>query len=516
MSLFHRVGLLAARYRYIVIAAWVALLLFAVPFAPQLPGALRSGGFTLNDLDSSKAEQELAALNVPPSAMVIVLQSQTDARAGDPAFEAAAATALARVPLAEHVTGVLTHVLSPRQVSADRTTAYEIVALDLSPDDSPDALKPVEDAITPVPGLKVMLAGGPAFYGDIQALSENDLRRSEFISLPLAALALLLVFGSVVAAGVPIVVGGSAVVVALGALYFVAQQTALSIFVLNLATLLGLGLGVDYALLLTSRFREELTSRGGGRLSDGGIDQESVNEAVAATVATAGRAVFFSGLTVLLGLIGLILFEFMVLRSVGIAGAMVVGLAVASATTLLPAVLATLGPRVDAYPIRLRDRIARLRGKPVAPPRPDAEGAWGRLARRVMDRPLLFFVPTLLVLLILGSPFLHARFNSPDASILPPGVPSRVAYDLLQKDFGEGEFAPLVVAVRTTGASDGSRERGPSVRLLATPRGRSAGDARRELRQRRSATLARAVPAALRRAGRPGGPLRCSTAGRDD
>jgi RND superfamily putative drug exporter len=426
-------------------AAWAILLLAALPFAPQLPGALKSGGFTLNDLEASKAREALATLNVPPSAMVILLESTTDALAGDPAFETAAAAALARVPSAEHVTGLLTHVLAPRQISADRTTVYEIVTLDLAPDDSPEALKPVQDAITPVPGLRVLLAGGPAFYGDIQVLSENDLRRSEFISLPLAALALLLVFGSVVAAGVPIVVGGSAVLVALGGLYFVAQQTDLSIFVLNLATLLGLGLGVDYALLLTSRFREEIAARGGGRV-DGtaAIDQTAVNEAVAATVATAGRAVFFSGLTVLLGLFGLILFEFMVLRSVGIAGAAVVALAVASAVTLLPAVLATLGPRIDAFPVRLPWR--RRASAPAT-----RDGAWGRLARRVMARPLVFFVPVVLLLVLLGSPFLHVRFNAPDASILPPGVPSRVAYDTLVADFGEGEFAPLVVAVHTSG-----------------------------------------------------------------
>lgn len=450
MNLFHRIGMFAARRRYAVIAVWVVLLVIAAPFAPQLPSALKSGGFTLNDLEASKAREALATLNVPPSAMVILLQSKTDARAGDPTFESAAAQALARVPQAEHVTGLLTHVLAPRQVSADGKTVYEIVTLDLAPDDSPAALKPVEDAITPVPGLRVLLAGGPAFYGDIQVLSENDLRRSEFISLPLAALALLLVFGSVIAAGVPIVVGGSAVVVALGGLYFVAQQTALSIFVLNLATLLGLGLGVDYALLLTSRFREELKARNGGRLPTGRIDQPTVDEAVAMTVATAGRAVFFSGLTVLLGLTGLILFEFMVLRSVGIAGAAVVALAVSAALTLLPAVLATLGPRIDAYPIRLRERLERKLGRRTGPSR-EGDGAWGRLARSVMERPLLFFVPTLVLLLVLGSPFVHVRFNAPDASILPPGVPSRAAYDLLVSNFGEGEFAPLVVAVTTDG-----------------------------------------------------------------
>ncbi len=107
------------------------------------------------------------------------------------------------------------------------------------------------------------LAGGPAFYGDVQTVSEADLRRSEIISLPLAALTLLLVFGSVVAAGVPLVVGGAAVVVALAAIFVVASLTPMSIFVLNLATLLGLGLGVDYSLLMTSRFREELAAAAG-------------------------------------------------------------------------------------------------------------------------------------------------------------------------------------------------------------------------------------------------------------
>ncbi len=279
-------------------------------------------------------------------------------------------------------------------------------------------------------------------------LSEHDLQRSEVISLPLAALALLLVFGSLIAAGVPIVVGGTAVVVALGVLFFVAQQTPLSIFVLNLATLLGLGLGVDYALLLTSRFREELVARGGGRTAEGARDQAVINEAVADTVATAGRAVFFSGLTVLLGLIGLILFEFMVLRSVGIAGAAVVALAVAAAVTLLPAVLAVLGPRVDAAPIRVPWRHRRAGDAEAAP---ETDGFWARLANRVMDRPLAFFLPTLAILLLLGAPFLHVRFNAPDASILPPGVPSRAAFDVLAREFGEGEFAPLIVAVETNG-----------------------------------------------------------------
>jgi putative drug exporter of the RND superfamily len=464
MTLFHRLGLLCARRRHLVVAAWAVLLLVALPLAPQLPGALRAGGFSTDDLEASRVRQLLETeLGASPTAMVILLQSETDARAGEPAFEAAVAQALAGVPQAEYVTGLLTHHAAPRQVSADGRTVYAIVTLSLPPDDSPLALEPVQQALREVPGVRSYLAGGPAFYGDIQVLSERDLQRSELISLPLATLALLLVFGSIVAAGVPIVVGGAAVVVALAIIFIVASAAPLSIFVLNLATLLGLGLGVDYALLLTSRFREEIGLRNSGRRPDGSVDQMAVNEAVAATVATAGRAVFFSGLTVLLGLIGLILFEFMVLRSVGIAGAIVVGLAVAAALSLLPAGLAFLGPRVDAGRVRRR-RTAEG----------SDEGGWARLARRVMDRPLLFFVPTLAFLLLLGTPFLHVRFNAPDATILPPNVPSRQAYDLLAANFGEGEFAPLLIAARTSGPATTPANVGAlydySRRLAADPR----------------------------------------------
>jgi RND superfamily putative drug exporter len=210
----------------------------------------------------------------------------------------------------------------------------------------------------------------------------------------------------------------------------------MSVFVLNLATLLGLGLGVDYSLLMTSRFREELASRG-GREAD-------VPDAVRATVATAGRAVFFSGLTVLLGLLGLVLFEFMILRSVGIAGAIVVGLAVAAALTLMPAILAIVGTRIDRFAIR---RVAV--GAPT-------DGRWAGLARAVMRRPVAVLLPTLALLLLLGAPFLHARFNAPDASILPPDVPSRASFDLLRREFGEGEFAPIALAIRTDGPATSS------------------------------------------------------------
>jgi RND superfamily putative drug exporter len=450
---FERLGRFAVRRRWWIVGAWAALAVLAIPFAPRAPDALSAGGFILDDLESARAKRLLAEeLGLEPSAFVLVYTSDT-LTAGSPAWMGAVGEATGGVPDAPHVTRVRSHVLAPRQVSADGRTAYDIVFLDLPPDDSPDAIPGVVERLRETDGLTVRIGGGPAFYGDVQAVTEDDLRRSELISLPLAALALLLVFGSVVAAGVPLAVGGTAVLVALAGVFAVASLIPMSIFVLNLATLLGLGLGIDYSLLMTSRFREELAHRDG---------PDRVAEAVRVSVATAGRAVFFSGLTVLLGLLGLVLFDFMILRSVGIAGAIVVGLAMAAAVTLLPATLAILGTRIDTLAIR---RVTV---------EPGADGPWARLARRVMRHPIAVLVPTLALLLVLGIPFLSVRFNAPDATILPASVPSREAFDILAREFGEGEFAPLVLAVRTTGAATDpaniARLHAYSRRLAADPR----------------------------------------------
>ena len=186
-------------------------------------------------------------------------------------------------------------------------------------------------------------------FEDIQLATSADLRRAESLGVPAALIVLALAFGTAVAAGIPLVVGGVAVLATLGLLFLLAQAEPLSIFVLNIATMLGLGVGVDYALLAVSRFREELAKGG------------DVESAVVRTVETAGRAIAFSGVAVLIGLSGMWVFGLRVLSSIAAGGSLVVAVSALAAVTLLPAILGMLGHRVERAPLLPR---LHKRGRP--------------------------------------------------------------------------------------------------------------------------------------------------------
>ncbi len=432
--MFLKLGHALYRYRWATIAVWLAVLAMAVPVAPRVFQVLAAGGFSSRDLEAARAGDLLTrrfAYN-PATLDVVYEAPNRDLEATDPRFRAMMEASLAAVRDLPDVARVTTPAENPRQVSPDGRTAYAVIALKTIPEDFRRVLPAVQGALRPVE-LRTVLTGAPAVYADIQEVTERDLRRAEIISFPFAAIALLFVFGSLVAAAVPGLIGGTAVAVALAAMVLLSRVTDLSIFSLNLTTMLGLGLGIDYSLFLVSRFREEL-ARG-----------RSTEDAVAVSVATAGRAVLASGITVFLGLLGLLLFDFNALRSLGIAGALVVGVSVLAALTLLPATLAVLGPRIDALAVRAL--FHRERGEDGLAP-----GFWARLAHLVMAHPLATLVPLLAALLLLGWPFLRVDFGAPDASILPTDVQSRQGFDILRQRWGEGELSPVLLVFRTDDA----------------------------------------------------------------
>lgn len=431
--MFYRLGRFSARRRWLIVGVWIVALAAALPFAPRASSVLQSGGFISPNAESQRAVDLLAQkLDIKPTIVQILFTSRVYT-AADPRFAQESERALANLRTWSEVAGITNFTDNPRQISLDQHAAYASVILNIDSDAAPKLLPELERRLQKVPDLQESVGGGPVFYADIQAVSERDLRRAELLAFPFAIIALLLVFRSVVAAVLPALVGGAAVLATLAIIFGLGHALTLSIFVLNITTLFGLGLGVDYSLFMVSRFREEL-ARG-----------HPVEEAVAITVATAGRAVTFSGLTVSIGLLGLILFPINMLSSVGLGGVLVVSMAVLAALTILPAGLSIVGTHINALPVRL-PRLGGSRRRAG-----EHHGFWYRLSHFVMRYPVRVFIPVLLILIALGLPFLSVRFSSPDASILPKDVPSREAYDLLATRFDVHETTPIVLVVQTQG-----------------------------------------------------------------
>src|SRR6266516_4331191 len=443
--MFYHLGKIASRYRWLIVGFWMLAVAVSLPFAPRAIEVLHSGGFVSPDIESERAVDLLVQkLHLDLTVVQIIFTSQ-NYTADSPQFIQEAQIALADMRGMSEVSGIVSFIDNPRQISLDRHSAYVNILLKPDPDTAPKLLPELERRLQPVPDLKTNVGGGPVFYEDIQAVSERDLRRAEMLAFPFALIALLLVFRSIVAAILPALVGGGAVIVTLALIFGLGHLTTFSIFVLNIATLFGLGLGVDYSLFIVSRFREELAQ---GR---------SAEEAVTISVATAGRAVTFSGLTVSIGLLGLTFFRINLLHSVGVGGILVVVFAVLAALTLLPAALAIMGTRINAFPVRIpkfrrHEEALTVGTAHAAPGSVEHSGFWYRLSHIVMRYPVRVFVPVFLLLVTLGLPFLDVRFSAPDASILPPDVPSRAAFNLLAKRFNDRETTPVLMAVQTQGA----------------------------------------------------------------
>ncbi|MFN8592728.1 MAG: MMPL family transporter [Thermomicrobiales bacterium] len=426
--LFIALGRNTYRWRWAFLIIWGLAILAALPLLPRVADVLEVGGFSSAKTQAARARSVLQQeLGFAPSSLIVIYESQVPGTSVTE-LESAIERSLRDVRALPDVTDIILPTQDANLIAPDRKTAYAIVNLRLPPEEAQRAVTDFETALISQEGFSTSIAGAPVFYRDIETVSQRDLRRAEVIVFPVALIALLVVFGTAMAAAMPLTVGAAGVCLVLATVYFAAQLTDLSIFVLNLATMLGLGLAVDYSLFITSRFREELVRSAG-----------VVPLAVERTVGTAGKAVFFSGLTVLIGLTGLSLFDFMFLRSVGIAGVIVVAWSTIAALTLLPALLSVIGSRIDRFPVptyRAGTRDSTF---------------WIRLSQAVMAKPVAVLIPTLALLLLLGTPFLDANISSPDATILPETLPSRQAFDLLVDKYGAGEISPFIVVVRSTG-----------------------------------------------------------------
>src|SRR5688500_7943396 len=424
-------GRFVYRHRWPVLAFSIVLLV-ASGFIAGQGGKLDSGGI-IETAESGRAsrliEQELPI--VGGSTFTLIFSSDT-LNAQDPAFRAAVEAALVPLRTDPRVDTIIT----PYDASAIQATRYvskdgRSIAVDVAVKDTIDVARdyyPAMRAKVTSDKLKVQATGFLAIDNGFNVVLLADLQRAEIVALPLALFLLVLVFGAVVAALIPLGTGLLAVMSGIAGMFLLSRITEVSVYAQNVVTLIGLGVAIDYSLFVTSRFREEL-KRGRSR-----------EDALAIAMSTSGRAVTFSGLTVAIGLSGMLFYEGTFLPSMGLAGAIVVASAVFYGLTFLPALLALLGPRID----RLRVPIFR--------PNQSGRGWWHTIATAVMRRPLLVLIPTVAFILLAGSPFLHLRLASSDVRTLPAHEESRAGYDRLIADFpGGGQNHMNVIAYYPNG-----------------------------------------------------------------
>jgi RND superfamily putative drug exporter len=404
----------------VILLLWAGLLIASSFFAPDLSGRLKGGGFEGSNSEAERVQNIMSGeFGVSPATLIVVFEGD-GLSARSEKFRRAENQALAGVRGMPEVRRVTTYAdaRDPRFISKDGKKTYAVIAFDVSIDETRNLVDEVRSKVRSE-DLKTYVTGAPAVYQDLEEASNEDIRKAERYAFPFALLILVIAFGTVVAAGVPVLIGGVSVLTTLAALSFVARSHDMSVFVLTLSTMLGLGLGIDYALFFVSRFREELESY-------------PVSEAVPRAVATAGRSIFFSGTAVLIGLSGLLFFPFMFMRSIGVAGVMVVFVSVSAALTLLPAFLAVLGRRVNWLPVRRRRR---------AP----GTGFWSRSAEVVMRHPVVVILLVAAVLAALLYPVTHMKVGIPEASILPQKYESRVGDDILKNNFEYAALNPMEI-----------------------------------------------------------------------
>ena len=390
--------------------------------APRVESVLTSG-FGEQDTEAQRAFEILEEEGVLNQAIVIPVFSHDTLTVHDPAYEARAQTVLSALEQYPGVARIDSYFSSANEnlVSPDGRTTYALVGLDIPLDEVLDEV-PKMRAVVPEVDLDVWLTGGSAIFSDINEYTGEDLRRAEFITFPLVALALLVIFRTVVSVAAPIAIGLLGLGITLASIYLLGLVTSMSVFAMNTATLLGVGAAIDYSLLMVSRFREEL-------------ERHSVEESVALTVGMAGRAILFSGITTALGLAGLLIFELSMLRSIGIGGIVVIAASVAVALTLVPAILSVVGYRIDSLPI-LPARLYR------------GGNFWRTLAGWVTRRPLLVMIPVIAALLALGAPFLQVKLGVPWASVLPEEAESRQGWEKVSEELGEGALVPILIAAQ--------------------------------------------------------------------
>ncbi len=434
-GLFHRLGAFSHDNARAVI---VLSMLLAVALSALIAGGSEFGdAFGGEDLESNRAAvgmSEAFKENDAGGLQFVIVFTHAEWNATDSRFSEAVTAAVAGIAADPRVRNVSTPYNTPPEISLAHISddgSHVVATVTFSPDiDAKEAYPDIAELLE-CGEMTCWKTDGVAIDWTFDEKLVADLLHAEELSAPLTLIILLIVFGSVVAALLPLAISVPSVLSAVGIIFWLSHHMDVNNYAMNIITLIGIGVSIDYSLFIVNRFREEL---GKGK---------EVRDAIIMTSATAGRAVFFSGVTVAIGLLGLLFFTGTGLPSMGVGGTLAVSLAVFFSTTFLMAVLSLLGPRVNKGRIPLLNK----RGEEMGPA---SSGAWKRLAEAVMKRPVTFLVPILLLLLLAGAPFLQVQLGLGGLDLLPPDEEVRVGAEIREAEWSDFGVARLYLVADLT------------------------------------------------------------------
>jgi uncharacterized membrane protein YdfJ with MMPL/SSD domain len=443
-AVFAALGRFSYRFRRWIPPIGLALVIGLGIWVNVGGGELSQGGWQIEGSESMATEQLLADRFGVQATAIFVILVDPDGDAASDAFQEVVADTVG--PLADDpaVDEIITYADNgdARFLSTDGTMTFALVRLN-SPDEEAveDSRRLVGLVEQPAAVDEMWITGVPVVYEEFNAVIEEDLQQAELISLPLAGLILLVVFGTLVGAGLPLLIAGFSLVSTFAVIGLLANEMDMSIFVINLATMIGLALAIDYSLFLVSRFREELL-------------HHPVDKAVERTMATVGKAVAVSGIAVAIGLAALTVFEADALRSMGVGGVVVVVATMLYGLTVLPALLGMLGHRVNRLKVPVPRVFRFVEDDPVEAERRHGHGFWSRVAARVMRHPVLIGAPIFALLLLAGTPFLRIELSTGGNLEDLPDTPAKEGFIVLRDEFPGGDADPMLAAVTYGGVSD--------------------------------------------------------------
>src|SRR5579872_1315363 len=438
----YRLGLAYARqvhrFRWLIIVLWLIGVAASVPFAVQLPAILSGGGFSLSGSESAHVNSIITdKLHQPPSSAMVVFQSSSTP-VTDAAYQKEVNDFIARAQHFTDVSGVI-----EGGIGKDGRTTFVVVNFTRSDDNMTKYLsdfKKIVPAGAAASPARPYITGDVPVNADFTTITQKDVEHAEAAALPIALVVLLIVFSSLVAAAMPLNLAILVIPVALAILYAIAVHYTMNVFVLNIVSVIGLGISIDYSLFMTRRFRDEL------------LNGRTVCEAVAWTVATSGEAILFSGFIVMIGFIAMLLIGVQFMTSMGIGGAIVVAFAVLGALTLLPALLSVVGASINTIRIPFLSRFTSGTRRKDAEEK-ESRGFWQRWAMGVMKRPIIVVVVVTAALIALGWPIFSLSIGSSSILSLPPDIESRQGFAVLNAQFPATSQNPVHIIAQT---SDGS------------------------------------------------------------